>query len=249
MEYQVNELNLALSQEGLKVIVPIITSLIGFIVFWFMWESESYKKKLIDKHGEDLGLARLVINTKIIGGISMGIFPLLTFLLFFPETKLSDLGFGLDSTRLVATGVWILALGLLVFFLIKNNAKKEENLKYYPQIRSKLWTRSIFRWNLFGWAFYLVGYEMLFRGVSLFALVDVIGIWPTIAINIVIYSATHIPKGLKETLGAIPLSIVLCLLCLSTGNIWIAVIVHIVMAWTNTTVAFKNHPEMTFKKL
>ena len=43
--------------------------------------------------------------------------------------------------------------------------------------------------------------------------------WPAIAINIALYSATHILKGLDETIGAIPLGFVLCLLTISSGTI------------------------------
>ena len=31
-------------------------------------------------------------------------------------------------------------------------------------------------------------------------LIDPLGMWPAIAINIALYSATHIPKGLDETI-------------------------------------------------
>jgi membrane protease YdiL (CAAX protease family) len=95
----------------------------------------------------------------------------------------------------------------------------------------------------------LFGYEFLFRGVLLFPLVEAIGLWPAIAVNIAIYSATHIPKGLTETIGAIPLAIVLCLIGVQTGNIWVAVFVHIAMAWTNTLITFKKHPDMHFVKV
>ena len=64
--------------------------------------------------------------------------------------------------------------------------------------------------NLLGWAIYLFGYEFLFRGILLFPLAETVGVWPAIAVNIALYSATHIPKGLDETLGAIPLGLVLC---------------------------------------
>jgi membrane protease YdiL (CAAX protease family) len=102
--------------------------------------------------------------------------------------------------------------------------------------------------NAVGWFLYLFGYEFLFRGVLLIPLIEPLGMWPAIAINIVLYSATHIPKGLDETIGAIPLGFVLCLLTISSGTIWIAFIVHVVIAWTNTFTALKFHPDMQLKK-
>ena len=50
----------------------------------------------------------------------------------------------------------------------------------------------------YGWFLYLFGYEFLFRGVLLIPLIDPLGMWPAIAINIAVYSATHIPKGRRN---------------------------------------------------
>ena len=102
--------------------------------------------------------------------------------------------------------------------------------------------------NLLGWFLYLFGYEFLFRGVLLIPVVKALGVWPAIAINVAIYSATHIPKGLDETVGAIPLGLALCLLTLATGTIWIAFLVHVTMAWTNTLTSLKFNPEMKYIK-
>ena len=135
----------------------------------------------------------------------------------------------------------------LVIPLAYFSAKKPKNLQNYPQIRAKLWTRKTLFINLLGWALYLFGYEFLFRGVLFIPLEDALGVWPAIAINVALYSATHIPKGLDETLGAIPLGVVLCLLTLASGTIWIAFIVHLAMAWTNSITALKHNPETHFK--
>ena len=136
----------------------------------------------------------------------------------------------------------------IVIPLAAYSAKKEKNLVNYPQIRAKVWTKKTFRLNLIGWAVYLVGYELLFRGILLFPLVEAYGIWLAIAVNVALYSATHIPKGLDETLGAAPLGFVLCLLTLMSGNIWISVLVHIGMAWTNSLTALKHHPAIHYNR-
>jgi membrane protease YdiL (CAAX protease family) len=63
-----------------------------------------------------------------------------------------------------------------------------------------------------------------------------------------LYAATHIPKGLDETIGAILLGLVLCLLTLASGTIWIAFFVHLSMALTNCFTALKFHPEIHYAK-
>ncbi len=242
--YEVFNVDLSFYRQDLRVFIPAVVGLVGFIIFWFTFKSEKFKQKLIDKYGEDQGYARLIIYTKILGGFTMGVLPAAVYFITFPETTFAQLGLSLPDKTLFATIVWTVGLGVVMALLIGNNAKKPENLKYYPQIRAREWDRKMVIGNLVGWAVYLLGYEFLFRGVLLFPLVERIGLWPAIGVNIGLYSATHIPKGLNEAIGAIPLSIVLCILSVLTGSIWVAVIVHITMAWTSTTIALKYHPDM-----
>ena len=126
------------------------------------------------------------------------------------------------------------------------NAKNPKNLIQYPQIKAKKWTKKTMILNLLSWAIYLFGYEFYFRGLLLFPIAEELGLWPAIAINIALYTGTHLPKGLTETIGAIPFSVILCLLSLSTGTIWIAFSLHICMSWTNAILSFRHNSEMSW---
>lgn len=99
----------------------------------------------------------------------------------------------------------------------------------------------------FSWVIYLIGYEFLFRGVLLFPLYEKFGFWPSIVINVSLYSTTHIPKGLTETIGAIPLGFILCILTIQTESVLIAVVVHVLMAWSNSLSAIINNPQFQIK--
>jgi membrane protease YdiL (CAAX protease family) len=178
----------------------------------------------------------------------MGVAPIIICLICLPAYNLADYGLTFISQTTFFSVVWTVGLCVLVVPLAYFSAKKPKNLVNYPQIRAKNWTKKIVFINALGWAIYLFGYEFLFRGVLLFPLVDSIGVWPAIAVNIALYSATHIPKGLDETIGAIPLGLVLCLLTLASGTIWIAFLVHVAMAWTNSFTALKFHPEINYIK-
>lgn len=230
--------------KDLQVFLPVVVGLIGFIIFWFTQKSTRIQQRYIDKYGNDKGSARFIISTRYLGGFTMGVLPAVAYFIAFPETRLSDLGLGLPQDNWLTTLAWIAGLSVIVitmaFFSAKNPNKRDE----YPQIRAKKWTKKMVAGNLASWFGYLLGYEFLFRGVLLFPLVESIGLWPAIAVNIGLYSGTHIPKNLAETIGAIPLSIVLCLLSVATGTIWIAFFVHLAMAWTNATVSLRYHPEM-----
>jgi membrane protease YdiL (CAAX protease family) len=132
--------------------------------------------------------------------------------------------------------------------LVFMSAKKPSHHVNYPQIREKNWTRSLVLKNSLGWSAYLLGYEFLFRGILLFPLVDAVGVWPAIAINTAMCSATHIPKGLDETICATFLGVVLCLITLMTGTLWVAIVVHIIIALTNSFSSIYHNPEMKFVK-
>jgi membrane protease YdiL (CAAX protease family) len=244
--FEVLDINLDMAQSELKVFIPVVAGLIGFIIFWFTSKSEKLRQVFIKKYGSDKGSANFIISTRYLGGLSLGVIPTAAYFIAFPETSFSAFGLTFINKTLIATLVFSFGLSLIIIPLVWSSAKKPENLINFPQIRAKHWDVKLVVSNLLAWAFYLLGYELFFRGVLLFPLVNSIGIWPAIAINIGLYSATHIPKGLSETIGAIPFAIVLCILTLYTGTIWIAFIVHLVLAWTNSLVALKYNPEMHY---
>jgi membrane protease YdiL (CAAX protease family) len=225
-------------------ILPIYLALTGFVIFWFISKSEKIKTGYFKRHDHDTAWLRFIYMTKWVGFFSMGLIPLLILLVVEPKHSLAYYGINLRTDTLFFNLVVTLGLLLLVVPLAAFSAKKEKNLVNYPQIRAKVWTRRTYVLNLLGWAVYLIGYELLFRGILLFPLVEAYGIWLAIAVNVALYSATHIPKGLDETIGAAPLGFVLCLLTLMAGNIWIAILVHIGMAWTNSLTALKHHPDI-----
>ena len=166
--------------------------------------------------------------------------------ILIPHFSLQTIGLWFNAETTWYSVAWILGLSVVVIPMAFISAKKPENLKNYPQIRSKRWTNKTMAINLLGWAIYLFGYELLFRGTLFFPLVETLGIWPAVALNIALYATTHIPKGLAETLGAIPLGLLLCLLTLESGTVWIAFFVHLVLAWTNSLTALAYHPEIQY---
>jgi len=226
----------------------IVTSAISFIIYWFVAQSEKIKARFFSKYPFDVACRKHIFFTKYVGFFVLGIFPLFIYLIGFGNTSPKDLGLQFNPATTWYSLFWIMALSLISAPLAFISARKEENLRNYPQIRSKEWTDRTFVINLLGWALYLFGYELLFRGTLLFPLVKTIGIWPAIAINIALYAATHIPKGLAETIGAIPLGFVLCVLTIESETIWIAFLVHVVLAWTNSLTALAYHPEIGYQR-
>lgn len=229
--------------------LPVMLTLISFILFWFTSKSDKVKEYFYAKYDHDKASVNHITFNRILGFLTMGVIPAIISLALLPEYRIADFGLTIIPHTIGYTIAWTAGLSLLVIPLAYFSARKPKNLVNYPQIRARKWTKQTIYLNALGWALYLLGYEFLFRGILLFPLVKALGVWPAIAINIAMYAATHIPKGLDETIGAIPLGLVLCVLTLISGTIWIAVLVHIVMAWTNCFTAMRFHPDIHFVKI
>ena len=242
------DIDLSWRADDLNSFLPIILALVFFAIYWFTANSEKIKKYYYKKYAFDKAAFKHIFFTKLFGFLSMGVIPIIICVIFLDSIPFSAYGLTIIPETTLVTLLWIFGLSLLLIPLVYFSAKKPKNLVNYPQIRAKVWTKKMVYLNLLGWFLYLFGYEFLFRGVLLIPVVEALGVWPAIAINVAIYSATHIPKGLDETVGAIPLGLVLCLLTLATGTIWIAFLVHVTMAWTNTLTSLKFNPDMKYIK-
>ncbi len=246
MVLKISDIDLSWKEEYISSFLPIILALFFFSCYWFIANSEKIKQYFYDKYDFDTASYRHIFFTKIVGFISMGVVPVIFCLLFIDAIPFEKYGVTFIPQTALFSLAWILGLSAVLIPIAYYSAKNPKNLLNYPQIRSKIWTNKIVLINASGWLLYLFGYEFLFRGVLLVPLVQSLGVWPAIAVNIALYSATHIPKGLDETIGAIPLGLVLCMLTLLSGTIWIAFIVHVVMAWTNCFTALYYHPEIHY---
>ncbi len=204
--------------------------MLTFLVYWKIFSSA---------HGD----TKKIVKARISGAVLFGILPTSVFLLL-TEYSFSDIGyvFVKGSGLLIITASIILSLLAVVLNFF--NARNPVNLINYPQIREKFWDQKLLLLNAVSWIIYLIGYEMLFRGLLLFPLIDLMGIWPAVFVNIALYSVTHIPKGLNEAVGAVLLGTILCSLTILSGSIWIAVFVHIALGLSNSFLSLRNQKEM-----
>ena len=248
------DFDFAISDADRIVLVSVLASLFSFFLYWYgthtawferwtvreWFTSDANTRRLSD---DDRAVRRVAV-ARIFGGAVMGLVPWVC--LYWTDASLTPAAIGLAfyaETALFST-VAIVVLSALLVPVAASSAKKVKNHAAYPQMRVQEWTSRRRRINAATWAFYLLGYELMFRGVLLFPVAEALGVWPAVAINVAIYASTHMPRGMDETLGAIPLGALLSVLSLYTGTIWIAVVVHIVLAWTNSFVAIRSNPAM-----
>ena len=240
-----DNLSFTLSEAELPAVLTILLTIVGYNIYWFLAISPRRKEKLEAKYEKEEASIRLVQFQKYIGTLFLGVIPLIICLLFLPYS-LEYYGLSFQNTGI--SMLWIFGLSALIFPINMSAGKRPANLKVYPMMRVRAWTPRLILANTISTMSYLFAYELIFRGLLLFTCVELLGVWPAIAVNIALYSAVHLPKGAAETIGALPFGLLICYITLSTGTIWVAVVVHWVLALTNDYFAVHFHPDMHFKK-
>ena len=227
--------------EYLEPVLAIALVTVGFSVYHFYSISDKVKESFVKKFGETRGQTKATWAHRYVGAMTIGIIPAIIMVLVL-DKDLSEYGVTFQNHDISL--YWIFGLALIIIPMNFFNSKKEKNLAFYPNVREKEWTKGMVAKNAFSWCAYLFGYELMFRGILLFATVPLIGEWPAVILNASFYALVHVPKNLQETIGAVPLGIILCLVALTTGTIWVAFFVHITLALSNFFFSLRHHPEM-----
>ncbi|MGD1892616.1 MAG: CPBP family intramembrane glutamic endopeptidase [Cyclobacteriaceae bacterium] len=237
------EISFDWNPDHAQAVIAIFLLTVGFVTFWFLSESTKIHHRIKRTWTEPLSSVAQVVYQKFVGVIFLGIIPFLVALAFFPY-NVTDYGLGFENTP--TSLIWVFGIAAIVIPLNMRAAKRPENLAYYPMMRIEKWTTKRVVINSIATLSYLFSYELLFRGILLFSCVDNLGVWPAIAINVALYSTTHLPKGPTETIGAIPFGLLMCYITLTTGTIWVAVFVHVILSLSNDYFAVYYHPKMKF---
>lgn len=220
---------------------PIAISIIGYLLYFYFLKSE-----IIRQHFQKLFHPRKasfywVQFTRGIAFMCMAILPLV-FILFCDHTFWSP-----NFTWKNQDSLFTFILAIILIPLGAINSRSKDHLIQYPQVRMDKWNPIEYIINILSWGIYLLGYEYLFRGVLFMGLLPFFSSLQAIAINTTLYSLAHLYKGKKETLGSIPLGIVLCLITLETRTIWTAFAVHWIMA-SNNFIWSQHHQSLQKKK-
>lgn len=219
----------------------ILTAALGYTGYYFLSTLPPLGRWIHRRFKEDRAEVATILSQKLTGFVFLGLLPGMMIVAATP-LKITRLGINLSFPL---TGLyWLLVLVPVVILINLINARKPNNLVMYPQIRIRNWSYSILLLSSLGWAFYLLAYEFLFRGILLSGSMHFIGVWPAIALNVAFYVLAHLPKGAKESLSSIPMGIVLCLATIQTGSIWVAFIIHLALALSNEYLSIYYHPEM-----
>jgi hypothetical protein len=222
-------IDFSLDENAFNILFLTGLTLLSFFVFWYPANSPWWRERVFGRLSFDEASSIHNFSIKVYGFIIMAPIAYLVIFLVKPDIISSapsifafhDAGSVLKWTLLGSA--FIIPLSIL-------NGKIKANRQVYPQVRAKIWNLKILIRYLAGWGFYLLGYEILFRGILFLLLMPYTGFWPAL-----------------ETLGAIPMGIIFCFITAEVGNIWPAFIIHVLASWSNSLSALIGHPEMQLK--
>nr|WP_246172659.1 CPBP family intramembrane glutamic endopeptidase [Marinicella rhabdoformis] len=91
---------------------------------------------------------------------------------------------------------------------------------YLPQ------TQRQYKWGVV--LSYTAGFceELIYRGFVYWQLSTWFGMWPSVILANVIFALTHYATGWKNSIGALALGLVFSWIYLSTGDLWLAAVMH-----------------------
>ncbi|MFA9371891.1 MAG: CPBP family intramembrane glutamic endopeptidase [Labilibaculum antarcticum] len=227
--------------DNTEIIVVLLYVVLGISINSYLLTFAKPFRFLLAKYSGETAGKWSVYLQRFMGMFFYGIVPLVIVLILL-QGSLRDYGTVLTDPS--ETLLWGILFAAIIIPLTLYNAKSPSNLAVYPQVRSKKWTLSTLLLSGLTWTGYLLFYEFLFRGFLLFACLREFGTVPAVAINMLIYSVAHIPKGKLETIGAIPLGLLLCVVTIATGSIWFAFLAHVIMALSNEWISLYHSKDI-----
>jgi len=237
-----------LEQNNSIIFLVLTTVIFSYVTYWIYIHSNSFKIFCAKYFKDDSFIIHKILIGRFLGFFVLGVVPILI-LVSFTNFSLNSLGLQFPVENIDVHLKWISILGVMAVFVNWLRRNNKENLLKYPQIRISKWNKALVIKNIISWNFYLIGYEILFRGVLLFPLYYILGPVPAIIINSILYSLAHFPKGKSESIGSILLGTILCVLTLETGTIYIAFFVHVILAISNFLISLNQHRKMDYSNL
>ncbi len=231
--------------QDLTPALALILTCFGYLTYWYLARSPKLLNRLFSGADPDALALRRVLWLRLIGVLFLGLVPAM---IFFTFTSMTPGDVGVSSNLNPDLFYWTGSLGFIVAGLTYIGRNNSTNLENYPMIRIHQWGTNLIFLNTISSAGFLLAYEFLFRGILFFSLYAAWGFWPATIINIIIYSLVHFPKSAMEAIGAVPFGLLLCIVTFTTGTIWAAVLIHLIMALSNDFFAFQTHPDFSYKK-
>ena len=141
-----------------------------------------------------------------------------------------ELGLGIGDWRF-GLKFCAIVIPLLVVPVTFLGSRSADVLREYPVSKEALQSGRAFAIHVAFYLLYYAGWETFFRGYSLFGLIERFGKWGAILVQVIPSTVIHTSivsagKPFAETLGAVPVGILLGWLTVRTRSIWYPFAIH-----------------------
>lgn len=211
-----------------------------YLIYHYALQAPQWRARWAQTRSEDALEAASVYAQRVLGGLWLGG----TALAAGWALGLSPAVIGLGAGDVPRSALWVLGGAALLLPLIVRAASRPAHWALYPQMRVGHWPRRRQALNALAWMVYLLGYEILFRGLCLQYLVVQFGPWPGIFFSSALYAYAHLHKDAAETFGSVLMGVVFALMTLDTGAIWAAFLLHALIAIGGEQTAILRNPAL-----
>ena len=224
------------------LMIPLVTLM--YLLHFFTGGARAVKRWLSSGYHSDASEVRRVVFVKVSAVFFFAAVPILI-IRILPGVSLADYSAMTSCSWQVAVCALIAAAVILPlnYFFYSPTAS---NLKVCPQFRIRTWNCRTALLSSLAWSAYLVAYEFMFRGLLLFSCLRSFGLPAALIINVCLYALSHLPKGIRETIGSVPFGLILCLLVVRLESFWIAAAIHIILAVSNDLFSMRANPDMEY---
>lgn len=200
------------------------------------------KKKGTNRLTNDAG--QLVVSPQLLLLHAAGIFLFGLLPLFF-EHPVFPLFFRAATLPVVPAVVTALLL-LVVLWLAPRLAAKAK-LQASPSLQLPLAPYLVNYFLLR--VLFIAAYEAWFRGFLLADSLAFLGLPLAVALNLFLYTLLHAVNGRQEMLGCLPFGLLLCGLCVWTGQVWPAIVLHLALTLSYELTLLKKYKTLQHENL
>ena len=154
--------------------------------------------------------------------------------------------YGFAWGRFDRTLIFVALASVVGLSMVAARSRQSDFKDHHPEIRIRRWTGRMLSNNRTTWLLYVAGYESLFRGFCLFALVDVLSPAAAIAVTTTFEVASHARRPGLEALIGLPMGVVLGIGALWTGSVLGPWVVHSLLILAAETIG-RPHPPAHFE--
>lgn len=213
------------------LILPGLLWLFAFALYFVILYNKTAIKNRFSRYTSSKGVEIAYFLLDKMGGfVLMGLLPFCVYFFTGKKDFLLEIS-GFQPLSILAWSALPCTILIAVSWFRRHNPL---NHAQYPQMRLSAWSTPLVLLDLSAWIVYLIGYEFLFRGILFHASLPLMGFWAAALLNSVLYALAHLPKGRVEVIASFPFGIFLCWVTLETGSFWVACLIHISLALSNT---------------